>query len=444
MISVATRLRGMLDGALWRATFGGAAVRALSVVLGVAVGIALARTLAPSGYGAYSLVATVVAMLVVVADFGSPQLIVREVAASVARGEVAMPLALRAWGDSIVVRAVGALVVVALAVWAAAQPIGALTHLFAIGMLLVPIVAFTNVRAAATLGLGAPVASMLPELVVRPAALLALLAMWAVSGRTLDPAAALALSVVAALAAFAVAARSFSRRSPEAVPVRPAPAESRRWLASAVPLASTEVIRLLQGHLALLVLGALAASAEVGLFRVAMQVMLLVAMPISILSVVSAPRLAGLHQRADLHELQTTVRQVAMAAWFAVGTLTLLVLVAGPGLIGFAFGVAYREAFQATSVLCIAQAIAAFFGPGAVLLNMSHQERSVTRIFAASLVVTAIGCAFLIPRAGAVGAATAFGVGLISWNAHSWIVARRLLRIDPSAIAWAVVARGAR
>jgi len=78
---------GTLRFRLARDTAGVMAIRALSMGLGFAVSVVLARLLGVREFGLYSLAMSVLGLLVVPATFGFPQLLVREIAAYRVKGE---------------------------------------------------------------------------------------------------------------------------------------------------------------------------------------------------------------------------------------------------------------------------------------------------------------------------------------------------------------------
>ena len=78
---------GSLRLRLARDTAGVMAIQALSMGLGFAVSVVLARLLGVREFGLYSLAMSVLGLLVVPATFGFPQLLVREIAAYRVKGE---------------------------------------------------------------------------------------------------------------------------------------------------------------------------------------------------------------------------------------------------------------------------------------------------------------------------------------------------------------------
>ena len=208
--------------------------------------------------------------------------------------------------------------------------------------------------------------------------------------------------------------------------------QSRAWWGSALPMALTEGMRVLQGHLGILLLGFMATLSTVGLFRVASSIALLVAVPVTLLNVVGAPVIARLHAQGDTDRLQR------LLSWFALGMtcctllLTLPFIVAGTPLLSFVFGEEFGEANMALLVLCGSIVISSFYGANAALLNMTGHQSRVTRATGVSLALLVLTSPVLILLEGDVGAAMASALSMIVWNSLMWRDANRLLALDTS------------
>lgn len=100
------RIRSLLAGrglgaVLVKAATGSAGLRMVGMGFGFLVGIQLARALGTEGYGIYGLAMSVIALLMVPTEFGLPQLVVRETAANVTRGEWGKIRGLLAWSQRV-------------------------------------------------------------------------------------------------------------------------------------------------------------------------------------------------------------------------------------------------------------------------------------------------------------------------------------------------------
>lgn len=446
MLSAAT-LRWAEPGAaatLVRTAAGSAGARVGGIALTFLVGVQLARGLGPENYGLYSLALAIIALLTVPIEFGVPQLLTREVAAAHARQDWPRLYGVLSWADRVVLAAsaiIAVLAAIALATFSRRIP-DAWSAALIWGFVLVPLVALGHLRGASLRGLQHIVLGQVPEVLVRPL----LLAITVFVAFRLQPAmgaaTAVALNALAAAVSFVVSAYWLRSRLPQpALAVTPV-VQARRWLAGALPMALTEGMRVLQGHLATLLLGVFAAVAAVGLFRVASATAIAVAMPITLMNVIVAPMVARLFALHDLPRLRRLAAMAALAMFLGVLALSLPFVVGGDWLLAAVFGDGYRPARTALLVLCAGQLASAAFGAAATCLNMCGHERRVTRAFGLSLAANLIAALALIPSFDAVGAACANALALLLWNVLMWRDARRLLQVDTSIFAGAPARQG--
>ena len=101
-------------------------------------------------------------------------------------------------------------------------------------------------------------------------------------------------------------------------------------------------------------------------------------------------------------------------------------------LLNLVFGSEFASAAGVLRLLALAQVVNAAFGPNVALLNMTHNERRVTRAMAVALTVNIVAVPLLATRWGGMGAAIAVFMSLLIWNVLTWIDGRRILRIDSS------------
>lgn len=436
------RLSGLARGeglgaTLVRATVGSAGLRLGATLLSFLVGVILARELGPSGYGVYALVISTTALLTVPTEFGLPSLVTREVAAAQAREDWGRIRGILRWANTVVAVTSAALlgaVLTFLLVRSAGDGDGAsYAGTLVWGVLLIPLVALGNLRGATLRGLRQVVRGQLPELLLRPGVFVLLLAgATLVLGRSLDPAGAMVLNVAATATAFLIGAVMLLRAIPEQCRGVASVTTPRAWAASAFPLALTEGARYMQTHLLVLVVGWLATESDVGRFRVAAQTAILVALPVSLLNVVVAPFLSRLHSQGDRARLQQVVGYAAAAMFGGALLIFAGFAVLGGPILRASFGAGFGAAYGALVILCFGQLMSASLGPNATLLNMTGNERAVTRAFVLSLVLSASLSLALIPGLGIEGAAVASTAGLLGWNVALWIHARKVLDLDTS------------
>jgi len=420
-------MTGVLRG-FWRNVSAMGLLYVAGNALGLGVGVVLARMLGPAQYGIYALAMTTATLVGLVTEFGLPTLAMRETGLARASGEWGLLRGLLGWADrTIVALSLG----LALAGWGAVQLLpaargSAFGHALLWGVLLIPVVALGKLRALVLLALDRTYASQLPVLVVRPLLFVAgcLALGWA--GWRFDAARAMAVQVAASTAATLISVAALRRWRPPALalahPVRAVAA----WLHTCVPMGLTESLRLLQGQLALLLVGALAGAAAAGVYRVADAVAQVTMLVASITATAATPMFARLHGQGARDDLE---RVALIGAWaMLLGCLALgaPVVLFGQMVLPRLFGAGFAGSFAVFVVLWLGGAGAAGFGLALSLANMTGHHGVTTRMFALIAVINLALGLVLIPRLGALGGALATVLSLgIGTALCAWLVWRR-------------------
>jgi O-antigen/teichoic acid export membrane protein len=432
---------GTLGALLVRALVGSAWLRLVGMGLSFLVGAQLTRALGLAGYGVYGVAMSILALLTVPTELGMPQLLTREAATARVTNDWGRLRGALAWATqtSLAVSAVTAVVLVA-GLFALGHGLDSpLSKTLLVGLAMAPIAALGNLRGAALRGLQFIVRGQVPDLLVRPGLYSLLLFGASLAFAPLTPFVAMSLGVVSAAASLVFAASLLRLAAPPEVRTAEARARAREWLRDCVPMALTEGMRVLQGHLTVLVVGLLASDEETGIFRVASSAALLVATPISLFDVVAAPILAGLSAQGERARTQRMLTWVAVGMTALTALLSLPFVFAGEALLTLLFGAGVGVANPALLALCVSVVINGFFGANAVLLNMSGHQQRVTRASAISVAVLALASPPLIGLAGSLGAAGASVLSMAVWNVILWRDARERLGVDTSLLS---VSRG--
>lgn len=248
------------------------ALRLTAALLSLLSSVALARFLGAQGFGAYSYALTLVGLVAVPVTLGVPQLLVREVAAYGARGQ---------WGEmgGLLRRAnqvaLGGSLLLALAAFAVSSHfLGGVDAggyaAFAVGLVMLPLMALAAMRMAALQGLGYVVLRQLPEGVCKPLLLLVFVfsASVLMGHGQLTPVRAMAMHLVAAGLAFLLGAWFLHTRMPPHVRNVDPQYEHRIWLREAMPLLLLGGVQFANQQVGLLMVGSLKGPEAAGLYQV--------------------------------------------------------------------------------------------------------------------------------------------------------------------------------
>lgn len=396
------------------------------------VGVQLARGLGVTGYGYYALALSIITVAGIPGELGLSRLVTRETAAAATTKNAAQIIGVLRWADRtclhlslLMIAAVG----VAALLLLESKPTLALSLLF--GAPVIPLMAFSRIRGGALQGLQHIVRGQIPAIVLKPIFLSILLALVFLFRFPLDAPSAMVLNAATAALVLLIAHVWLKNRLPAHFGAPPV-ASQREWLAATIPFALTDGMRLLQSELTVLLLGAIAAPADVGLFRIAVATATVTAAPMTVLIQVAVPIIARLYADRDLRRLQLFVSYVAYAQTAAVLALSLPLLIAPEFFLSLAFGEGFAPAANAMRIVLVGQIANAAFGPNTTLLNMGHQERRVTRAMAVGLALNFVTVILLVRSMGIEGAAIGLVLSLMAWNIQTWFDGRRILGIETS------------
>lgn len=418
------------------------ALKALNAAIAFGLTVMLARSLGADGYGVYAYTVALVVLMSIPAEGGLPILVVRETAAAQARGDWGGVRGLWQW-------AAGAALAVSLLVAAVSAPVAWLAQdhfsrvelaAFALALALVPMIVLANLAGAALRGLHRVILGQLPEFVLRPAALLIAIAVFLlVAPEAMRADIAVALHATAALLALIATAALLLYLRPPQLGARPvAHYDSRRWLASALPLTLVSAMQVIHQNTDLVMLGFFRPSSDVGIYRVVAQAALVIGFGLNAVNLVVAPRFARHYARGEMEALQRiATRSARLVLALTLPIVLIFVLVAGP-IIALVFGEEYRGGETALAILAVGQLANAGFGSVGFLLNMTGHERDTARGMGIAAGANVLLNLALIPFFGLEGAATATAVTLVLWNILLWRAVRLRLGVDSTALAWRV------
>jgi O-antigen/teichoic acid export membrane protein/uncharacterized membrane protein YphA (DoxX/SURF4 family) len=345
---------GGLRAQLLRGGMGSAALQALNRVLALALGIVLARALGTDGYGIYAYAFAVMTLLMVAAEAGVPQLLMREVAGSQGAEHWGLLRGVLVRGGQFVLLTSTAVSVAGLAVLGGMAPRLTDPELYtALLMLLaLPLVALLKIVVHALRGLHRVVAGLAVDLLLRPLLALAVVtALFLLAPDLRQPHYAMAAQLVAASGALLVGVWLLGRYFPSQARARPAEYRSRLWLRSALPFTLIGGAGIINSQADILMLGWFTTASDVGVYRVVVQGALLVAFVLNALNMVLAPNYARLHaqgQRERMQRLATTSARIVLVLTFPIA-LTFILF--GEPILALVFGPAYGQGHVALAIL---------------------------------------------------------------------------------------------
>ncbi|MGQ0741565.1 MAG: oligosaccharide flippase family protein [Alphaproteobacteria bacterium] len=409
-----------------------ALLHGLRLALNFLLIVALARILMPEQLGYYSYVISLVMFLSMPAEFGLSQLVIRETTRLTAEGKWARLKGLWRWANQFVgvTSLAFGLLGVGIAVWLAPVTPALRADVLLWGLLLVPLNALGSVRAGALRGLERLFGGMLPEYVIRPGLLL-LIVLAAATVTEITAEKAMVFHVMTAAVAFLMGAIYLQRVKPQAVTAPLPPTYDRRsWLHSAIAFGLMNGSAILIMQVDLLVLGAMATSEDVGIYKATAQMASLVAFGLTAINLAAAPYYSKYANQPQI------LQRLAYANVRIAGALAAPVLLAfwfmGDSILALCFGSAFERGYSVLVILAIGQMVNVATGSVGLLLAMTGYEKAIARITLWMALGNGLLAVLLIPLWGIEGAAAASTVITIVNNLLQFRMMRRSLRIDSS------------
>ena len=426
---------GSLGAALVKGAVGTAAIKVASALVAFATSIVLAKALGPAGYGIFSFVVALVALLAIPSELGIPSLAVREIAMSNARKDFGRMRGFIVWSHRTVALTSGALIIVsatALLNWGDRLGTSKLSCMW-LALLLVPLVSLGALRDAMLRGLRKVLLGQLSQPLLRPLILLAtMLLLWQLGVNLTSPVRIMSLHIMSVAAAFLIGLCLFLANRPHGLRGAQASFSSTDWLKSSIPFGLTAALQLVNGRTDILALGFFQSDEQVGIYRVASQLAAVVIFGLQAMAAVQGPHIASLFAKGDMRKLQQMITRSSQASLMVAVPVVIVIAAFGTYIIRFIYGGAYATAYIPLVILCVGQLVNASMGSVASVLNMTGHERETTKSVLVGAVVNVTLNLALVPVWGMIGAAIATACTLIVWNVIMWHKARTLVGIETS------------
>lgn len=427
-------LEGRARQVLYHGALGVLAVQIAGAGLGLLVHVVVARLLGAAGYGAYSLTLAWVSVLLILALAGQGTAVVRLVPRYMLAGSWGELRGLRkrtrmiALVASLIISAAGGLTVHVLADRLGSQ----LKLTLLVGFILLPVLAQLQLSGAFHRGLKRAVSSQAFNNLLRPIALLGILAVYvAFFHRHLTPPLAVLASCLGAMLALggseALLAHVWPRRSAEATPRY----RTSMWLTLGRRLFLFDAIGVLLTRIDVLVLGAIRGASEVGPYYAAVQLAYLAIYGLNAVNTILAPLIAERYSARDGVGLAALVRHAAWLTFVVTCIASLAVTLAAKWVFGL-FGPGFSTAYLPLLVILAGQCINAAAGPIDTLMTMTRFERQAPIIFGAGAVLNLMLSLLLVPRLGMLGAAIAAALSTLLWNVLGYVFVRSRLGVNPT------------
>ncbi len=411
-----SKLYNAVRGKTVKGALGTFALKVGGTGLGFVSSILLARFLGATSYGAYALAFAWVNLLTIPAVLGLGELLVREVSVYKTQENWGHLKGILRWANGAALLASLLIALVATAIIWSVQGISTSSLALVIALSSLPLAALTLVRQAALRGLNHIVAGQIPEMLVRPVLLIALVVgAYFALGSEFNAAWAVGMSVLATGLSFLVGAwllrRALSREVVQAAPQY----QMKTWLSSALPFLLIGGVLIINARTDIIMLGFLGTQAEVGIYRIVAQGAALIAFVLAAVNAALSPVIARLYAQGERERLERTIRRTTRIIFLCSLPLALGLIAFGEPFLRI-FGPDFTAGRAALAILSVGFLVDAAAGSVGQMLNMTGHERDSAKAIGASAVLNIALNLLLIPRFGLVGAATATATSMAVYN----------------------------
>ena len=200
--------------------------------------------------------------------------------------------------------------------------------------------------------------------------------------------------------------------------------EGKEILAIAWPVLITNLTVLVLSQADIWILGIFRPQEEVAIYGAVARLVILVAMPLSIIKAVVPPLIAEMYAQGKRTELEHILRSAATLAWIPAFVALLVFLLFGKSILSFVYGGHYREGAIVLLLLSVGQLVNVWVGSCGLTLIMTGYQAELMMITVACGILTIVGAMWLVKTYGAIGVASIVTAAITLQNILMLLVAK--------------------
>jgi len=379
-------------------------------------GVLLVRFLGKEEYGIYSYVLSLIFVMIIPAEFGLSNLIVRETAQGISKDDPRTIAGVWRWSLRMTLLLCAILIVISgvALIWGVHifSRMEILTFLWALSLM--PFQALIHLTSAALRGLKHISLGQLPDLLILPGFFVFLfLIVNLISPASLSASTSMTLRSVSTVIAFIFSIGFLIKSTPRLIRKAKPIFQSREWFLSALPLGLSSGLNMVKTRITILLMGFFVSAGQIGTFQVAVSSAALAGLVLQANNATLAPQFASLYvqdKKKALQRLVTISTRVVFAFNFV---MTVVFILIGKMLLSLVFGPDLVEAYPSVLIMLTGQLINSLVGSVAFLLNMTGHENDVMKVIGISTLATVVITLLTTPVWGIIGGAISTAVSLI-------------------------------
>ncbi len=211
--------------------------------------------------------------------------------------------------------------------------------------------------------------------------------------------------------------------------------ETKALFGVSVPMSITQGAQYLNNWSAILILGAFAAGAPVGIFNAAARTATFLTAVRFAFSGIFSPIISSLHARQDTEEMGRLYKDVSRWIFTGAFALFLVIVVFAPQVMAV-FGERFRQGVVALIIVAVAQLYSSSVGPAPRMLAMTGNQNFAMIATSVAAVTGVVVSLILIPRYEILGAAIGMATAIITENTGTMAAVKWRLGFWPFNLAW--------
>jgi O-antigen/teichoic acid export membrane protein len=269
--------------------------------------------------------------------------------------------------------------------------------------------------------------ALAPTYVLRQVVLIALMSLAYVAGLPMDAVTTMLVTLVTIWGCSIGQWLVLDRRLTAAVEPGLKSYAPRAWLLTSTPISLVEGFYVLLTYADVIILTQFRPPQEVAVYYAAAKTMALVAFIYFAVSQTVAHKFSEYHVAGDRQRLADFLAQtIRMTFWPSLALIVVILLLGEPLL--RMFGKDFVGGYHLMFIIAVGLLARASVGPAERLLNMLGERRRCAHVYAGSFLLNVALCFVLIPRFGAIGAATASATALVFESVWLFLVTK--FRLD--------------
>lgn len=414
------------------AAIGSLIVKFLSALFALINGVLLANLLTVKDFGIYILALTTITIISIPVSLGLPNLITRYISKyEINKNIAAIKGILIRSNQLVLLTSLLAFIIAFLLyiIWWKNYPENVVST-FWYAFLLMPLLVFGSLRAAALRGLKFIILGQLPETFLRNIFLTFFLLLAVLFDFELVPYKAMILHSIAAALAFIIGYLFLKRKLLTRLKNITPAFKNKLWFKETIPFSITSGVQVIKTKLLTFILVIFGSLEAVAIFDIAMRGATLVSFTLDALNTAISPYLSSAFEQNKKETLQRIVTKSARIIFVFSLPVALIFIFFGKSILELLFAKAYVVSYIPLVILCIGQLVNSLTGSVGTVLNMTGNQKYFSKIQIQMMILSALLSVPLIIYYSVIGAALTFSFVIISQNIILVILVRKKLKIN--------------